>query len=82
MNKEDINRLAYPAMRYALGRKTYIVKDVCTALINNAKGIYSNDRYKMAEEISLAIMKNEAGMDIDVKQWEAVLKAFSEVNDD
>ena len=39
MTKDDLNSLVWPAMRYALGQKTYVVDTVCGALINNARNI-------------------------------------------
>ena len=78
MTKDDLNSLAFPAMRYALGRKTYIVQVVCRALTNNAQNIRNDIKYKMSEEIAKAINSGEAGMDCDMEEWEKVLKAFNQ----
>lgn len=79
MTKDDLNSLVWPAMRYALGRRTYVVDTVCRAIINNAKEIRSDIRYRMQEEIAEAINKNEAGMDMDIRRWQDVLECFSKV---
>lgn len=79
MTKDDLNTLVFPAMRYALGRKTYIVEMVCRTLIRNAKDIRSDIRYKMGEEIAYAINSQNAGMEMDVNEWQKVLKEFSKV---
>lgn len=78
MTNEDLNRLVWPAMRYALGRKTFMVDTVCNALIANAKNIRDDIRDRMAEEISSAIKLGSAGRQVDVDDWERVLKAFGE----
>ncbi len=79
MTKDDLNSLAWPAMRYALGRKTYVVDTVCSALKRNAKDIRSDIRIRMGEEIASAINKGDAGMDMHVAQWEELLHVFSGV---
>lgn len=79
MNTKDFNDLAWPAMRYALGRKTYVVEQVCNVLIKNAHDLTSDNRYKMGAEIIRAINRNEAGMDMDVKCWQSVLEVFYKI---
>jgi hypothetical protein len=76
MTKDDLNSLCWPAMRYALGRKTYVVDTVCKALIRNAHNIRQDIKQRMAEEIVKAIKDNQAGMDMDVVEWKMVLEAF------
>ena len=76
MTKDTLNSLAWPAMRYALGRRTYIVDAVCRALISNAKDIRSDIKAGMTREIDKAICNNEAGMPMDVEQWNRVIEAF------
>lgn len=76
MTKDDLNSLAWPAMRYALGRKTYVVDTVCRALINNVNGIRSDIRASMIREIEKAIHFGDAGMDMDLERWKDVVIAF------
>lgn len=73
---DDINSLAWPAMRYALGRKTYVVDTVCRALINQKSNIRSDLRERIGQEIRKAIMEDEAGTSIEVARWVDVLEAF------
>lgn len=73
---DDVNSLAWPAMRYALGRKTYVVDTVCRALINQKENIRLDVRAGMSREIRKAIMEGEAGMPMDVARWVDVLEAF------
>lgn len=73
MNDIDIEILALPAMRYALGRMTYVTADVSRSIIRNAEKLPAHTRNKMRQEIAFAINNDEAGMDMDVKEW---LKAY------
>ena len=79
MTKDDLNSLSWPAMRYALGRNTYAVETVCRALKNNAKDIRRDIKESMAEEITKAIALNQAGMDMDVLQWERLVLELKEI---
>jgi hypothetical protein len=80
MTKDDLNSLAWAAMRYALGRKTYVVEAVCSALKNNAGDIRSDIILRMSKEIDKAICNGEAGMPIDIEAWEMVLESFEEAS--
>lgn len=76
MTKDDLNSLAWPAMRYALGRKTFVVDTVCRVLLNNINGIRKDIKLSMAKEIEKAIANNEAGMDMDVRRWQELANEF------
>ena len=77
MTKDDLNSLAWPAMRYALGRKTFVVDTVCRALMNNINSIRKDIKLSMAKEIEKAIANNEAGMDMDVRIWQEIANEFN-----
>ncbi len=79
MTKDDLNSLAWPALRYALTRKTFVVDAVCRALIRNVKNIRSDIRYRMGEEIEKALNADEE-KEMDHFLWGKVLKAFEEAN--
>ena len=81
MTNQDLIALSWPAMRYALGRKTYVTHDVSQALISVAHYIPEDLRYKMGEEIAHAINAGQAGMAMDIVAWENVCQAFSNVKD-
>jgi hypothetical protein len=76
------NDLAWAAVRYALGRKTYMVATVCDVLIKNADKLYNQNREKMTHEILRAIETGSAGMPVDVKDWQRVLDAFEKINNE
>lgn len=73
---EDI---LFCAFRYALGRMTHAVSTVAEEIILHAPKIHRNTRDMMAKEIREALAKNQAGMDMDRKQWEAVLAKLNEL---
>ena len=80
MTNDDLNSLCWPAMRYALGRKNYVVDTVCRALINNASKIRSDIRHRMSQEISKAFNADEE-KELDHFVWNRVLEAFSKVEE-
>ena len=73
MNKYNEEGIMFYAFRYALGRKTYAVSTVSTALIDNWHLISNKTKEIIIDEINKAIEKGDAGMEMDVKQWKAVL---------
>jgi hypothetical protein len=68
--------ILFYAFRYALGRMTYAVHDVAAEIIRHASSMPPKDRITMIKEITAAIDKGEAGMDMDRRQWEAVREAL------
>lgn len=73
--KDDLNALVWPAMRYALGRKTFVVENVCRALINNKDRIRNDIKKRISEEIRNEL-KHNLDMDNEMKYWLKVLNAF------
>lgn len=71
--------ILFYAFRYALGRMTYVVHDVASEIIRNASAIPSKDRLTMIKEITVALDKDQAGMDMDRKEWEAVRNTLQQV---
>ena len=61
------------AFRYALGRMTYVVKDVSDYLIDNWHRFEKQTKERIISDIQDAIKKGEAGMEMDVKMWERIL---------
>lgn len=66
--------ILFMAFRYALGRMTYVTLDVSTEIINKWDEL--SDKYKnlIQKEIKQAINDDIAGMDMDVAEWEKILK--------
>lgn len=70
----DLNLLAWPAMRHALGATTHVVEDVCFVLKQRAHELRPDIRNQMIHDISRAIKNNESGAQYDTVQWKEVLK--------
>lgn len=73
MTQEEQN-ITFYAFRYALGRKTYVVSEVVAYLNNNWFKLDSVIRKQIQNEIKEAIEKDEAGMEVDKKDWKKVLE--------
>ena len=67
------------AFRYTLGRMTYAVHTVASEIITHAHELHPKTRDTMTKEIRKALAEDGAGMDMDRKQWEAVLAKLNEI---
>jgi len=61
------------AFRYCLGRQSYAVSEMVEYLLENWKNISEQTKEKIKHEIECAIRSNEAGANIDVKEWKKIL---------
>jgi len=69
------------AMRYALGRMTYVVSSVCDELIANYENLHPDTRYRIAKEIQeYQDQYGKAGMEFDNDEWNKVKWLFDESN--
>lgn len=66
------------AFRYALGRRSYAVGDVCDALIAHRDALAPDWRYQVVRDIDEAIAEGRAGEEIDVARWRKVRQAMAE----
>ena len=66
----DLHNMLRLAMRYALGRMTYVVDEVCMVIERHADAIDYNELRAMRGEICKAIDDGKAGMDMDVERWQ------------
>lgn len=71
LNDNDILFLAF---RYALGRRTYIVSDMVEVIIDKWETLPITIKSMIQKEIKYAIMTNNAGADIDIKDWKTILE--------
>lgn len=78
MNQKDLNDILFCSFRYALGRRTYIVSEICRILIENKSELSPITRLKIIDEIHRALETNNAGMDCDEKNWREVSEKLSE----
>lgn len=65
-NKEDVSAMLVSAERYALGRRTYIVKWTCDFIKNNMELLTNKDKNVIIKDIKGA---KYWGDDIDEKEW-------------
>jgi hypothetical protein len=65
--------LLFCAFRYALGRRSYVVKTICDIIKDNWDQIAPVDREKYKKEIRAAIDSECAGSKWDVYEWEKIL---------
>ena len=64
--------ITFYAFRYALGRKTYAVSVVVRYLQDNWNLLSLDTKNAIKSEIITA-MENNAGMEMDVKEWQSLL---------
>jgi hypothetical protein len=81
MTTDDVNILIPCAIRYALGRMSYITGMISYIAINNIKKLHQNMRESIIKEITYAIDMNIAGADIDVYEWRKLLNALENADD-
>jgi hypothetical protein len=68
----DIDRLAVWAARYALGRSTYAVGDVCEVLTRRRRDLTPKTRAVIVDDITAAEAKHALGMEMDAVAWRAL----------
>ena len=66
--------ILFYAFRYVLGRMTYAVTTVVEELIVNWDEFDVNTQILIKKEILEAISDEKAGMQMDVDEWEKILK--------
>ena len=72
----DIDMLAPWAVRYALGRRTYAVSDVCRTLTIRRDCLRPKTRAAIVADIDRAAATNAMGDDMDARQWQALREAL------
>lgn len=76
-----LNVLTVCSFRYALGRRTYIVNDIASFIINNIKQMQNRTLRLVVREILEAIDHDRLGDDCDKRDWQNVLQAaMSEID--
>ena len=72
---EDISMILVSAERYALGRRTYIVKWTCEFIGNNLHLLTGKDKKVMIRDIESPLYY---GDDCDKQEWKALLNKLKE----
>jgi hypothetical protein len=76
MSKHIINELAWPAVRYALGRQTYVVSQVSDAIRSADKQGLLTDATKQTIIRDIKAQEGQLGMDIDEAHWKGLLNSL------
>jgi hypothetical protein len=82
MNRLNLNTLMMCALRYAIGRKTYITEDVSDIIIANRQELTVSSREVMIRDIHHAIETNNYGHQMDKEAWERLLDVLEASDDD
>ena len=69
ITQEDLRTLLISSFRYALGRRTYIVKDTINIIKKHHAALSQGDNFDLILDIKRAIKNDLAGMDCDVRDW-------------
>lgn len=69
----DDQLMVFAAIRYCLGRETYIVGTCCDWLCEHWGQIGSRTQEQIESEILGAIDKGRAGAEMDVAEWKLLL---------
>lgn len=69
MNNKELETLMVCAFRYALGRKTGIVSDICEIIMKNIHELSVFSMTLIQREIADAIHGDQAGMQVDIQDW-------------
>lgn len=73
--RDDLMALA--AVRYCLGRASYIVGDCVDWLYEQWPALDENVRTVIARDVDQALREGRVGMDMDREQWERARKLWA-----
>lgn len=79
MTNHEINELMVCALRYSLGRMTYIIDSIAHILITNKHELTECAKDVICRDIRRAVDQNECGMEMDKEAW---LKVLEELKND
>lgn len=74
--KEIIAYFYERAIRYSLGRRTYITSDVIEWTYTSKEFLEETTKNSIIELIENAITENKAGDEVDILNWKTVLKTL------
>jgi len=75
--QRDIDTLSVYAVRYALGRRTYAVADVCDVVKRNIDALNDNSVNVIRRDIARALEDGDAGDPCDVDRWRQLLQSMA-----
>lgn len=69
MNNKDLNDLMVCALRYALGRRSYITSTISDLLIGHKDELSAQSKKVILRDIQRAFDTNNYGMEMDKEVW-------------
>ena len=79
MTPDDRGSLLISAIRYALGRRTYVVSDTCRIARMALHETTDETRAIIGRDIRMALARGQCGDDIDDREWRALLYWMGEL---
>ncbi len=76
----QLESLLVYSFRYALGRMTYAVNDVASAIIKHKDVLHPHTKELIKKEIRAAVECGDAGMEMDVEEWSNVYAELTNEN--
>ena len=77
LNHREIHCILISALRYVLGRMTYIVSDTADIIKEHLHEIPENTKTIMLRDIRHAIDSNNYGMKCDLQTWNELYEVIS-----
>ena len=78
MRPDDRGSLLISAVRYALGRRTYVVSDTCRIARMALHEVTDATRTIIGRDIREALARGQGGDDIDDREWRDLLDWMGE----
>ena len=73
MTDYELETLLFYSFRYAIGRMTYVVGDICDLLIKHKDKLSKMTKELIIKDILTALHRDMAGMEWDREQWEILV---------
>ena len=73
MTDYELETLLFYSFRYAIGRMTYVVGDICDLLIKHKDKLSKMKKELIIKDILTALHRDMAGMEWDREQWEILV---------
>ena len=73
MTDYELETLLFYSFRYAIGRMTYVVGDICDLLIKHKDKLSKMTKELIIKDIQTALHQDMAGMEWDREQWEILV---------
>lgn len=78
LSETELDTLVVCSVRYALGRRSYIVSDVCRIVSSCLPHISKNTISVVQRDIQDALISQRHGDDVDRQSWKGLLRDIHE----